>query len=86
MASWTYWQASCDTTTAAMGFRWGNCVCREPALHVASMALSVSGEEPMNVEVAASLVQRFMNPHLCPMKQREMGDEIQVREFQVVSY
>lgn len=55
----------------------------DPALSVTSMALSVSGEEPTSAEVAASLVQKFMNPHLYPMKQREMGDENQVMQFQV---
>lgn len=43
----------------------------------------MSEEEPTRAEAAASLVQKFMNPRLCPMKQREMGDENQVKELQV---
>lgn len=41
---------------------------------VACMALSVP-------EAIASLVQRFMNPNLCSMRGRKMGDESQVRQF-----
>lgn len=47
------------------------------------MALPVSREHPMCAEAAASLVERSMKPHLCPVKRREMEDENRVRKLQV---
>lgn len=84
MALWTQLQASCDS--CSHGVQVGQlCVQRnwDPAQSVASVSLSVSEEEPTRAEAAASLVQKFMNPRLCPMKQREMGDENQVKKLQV---